>query len=106
MQLIMDSEKIRRENKLNCDKVNQAIDGLLLSEYKFIKTSDGFYLERGNANDYTNFWCAILLLKDEDWFMDNVKTWLWYNSDDSDDPDDFVIEDLKGHYSMKHKKSA
>jgi hypothetical protein len=29
------------------------------------------------------------------WFMDNVDTWLYFNSEDSDDPSDFVIEDFK-----------
>jgi hypothetical protein len=46
------------------------------------------------------------MLKDEEWFIDNLKSWLWFNSDDSADPNDFSIEDLKAHYSDGLKKTA
>jgi hypothetical protein len=29
------------------------------------------------------------------WFMDNVDTWLYFNSEDSEDPTDYVVEDFK-----------
>ena len=32
------------------------------------------------------------------WFMDNANTWLYCNSDDSDNPKDFNEEDLLIHY--------
>jgi membrane protease subunit (stomatin/prohibitin family) len=63
-------------------------------------------LESGNKDDFANFWNAILLLKDQDWFLYNVKTWLWFNSDDSSNPEDFEIEDIKEHYIAKTKKTA
>ena len=69
-------------------------------------SDNGFYLESGKNDDYVNFWSAILLLKDEDWFLENLETWLWFNSDDSDAPADFVIEDLRDHYSESRRKSA
>ena len=106
MQLIMDINKIRREKLYDADKISYAIDSLLSTEYGLIKGSNGFYMESGKCDDYTNFWGAILLLKDEKWFLDNVKTWLWFNSDDSENPDDFAIEDLREHYIAKHKLSA
>ena len=106
MQVIMDNEKIIREKVYNADKIQKAIDNLLKSEYGFIKGEDGFYFEHGNSEDYADFWSAILLLKDEEWFINNVNTWLWFNSDDSDDPEDFAIEDLREHYTTKRKKSA
>ena len=102
----MDTEKISRDKVFNKDKIENAIEELLTTEYGFLKTVDGFYLESGCSDDYANFWNAILLLKDEEWFIDNIKTWIWFNSDDSDDPNDFVIEDLREHYAVKHKKSA
>lgn len=33
--------------------------------------------------------------------MDNANTWLYCNSDDSDDPNDFNEEDLLAHYGKK-----
>lgn len=105
MQVIMDNEKIHQEKVYKADKIQRAIDNLLLFEYGFAKSEDGFYFESGSSEDYTNFWSAILLLKDEEWFLNNIKTWLWFNSDDSDNPEDFAIEDLREHYT-KRKKSA
>ncbi len=43
----------------------------------------------------------MLGLKEQNWFMDNAVTWLYCNSDDSDDPDDFDEEDLLVHYGKK-----
>ena len=106
MQVVMDYEKIRRDNVYDVDKIERAIDSVLLGEYGFMKHADGLYLESGKSDDYTNFWSAILLLKDEGWFLDNVKTWLWFNSDDSHDPEDFAVEDLRAHYVVRRKKSA
>ena len=106
MQVIMGVKKIRREGVYDVEKIGQAIDSVLLSEYGFKKAAGGFYLESGKGDDYTNFWSAILMLKDEEWFLDNVKIWLWFNSDDSDNPEDFAIEDLREHYTAKQRLSA
>ena len=43
----------------------------------------------------------MLGLKEQSWFMDNAKTWLYCNSDDSDDPSEFNEEDLLVHYGIK-----
>jgi hypothetical protein len=40
------------------------------------------------------------------WFMDNVNTWLYFNSDDSSDPDDFAVEDFKEFCSSRYRVSA
>jgi len=106
MQVILDREKIRRESIYDANKIDRAIDSVLLTRYGFTKGVDGFYFESGKKDDYTDFWSAILLLKDENWFLDNLEKWLWFNSDDSDDPEDFAIEDLRAHYVIKEKKSA
>lgn len=41
-------------------------------------------------------------LKKQEWFMKNVATWILYDSDDSDSPDDFSAEDLTAHYARKN----
>ncbi|MDR1014777.1 MAG: hypothetical protein LBL86_07355 [Coriobacteriales bacterium] len=102
----MDDNKIAREKKYDVDKIHRAVDNVFTKKYGLIKNRDGFYLERGNASDYANFWNAILLLKDQPWFLDNVKTWLWFNSDDSPDPKDFAVEDLREHYAAKQRAFA
>jgi hypothetical protein len=79
---------------------------VFVDEYGLVKGDNGFYLESGGKDDFVDFFGAILLLKDEEWFMDNVKTWLWFNSDDSANPEDFAIDDIKAHYLRKARKSA
>ena len=83
-----------------------AIDKVFVDKYGLTKGSDGYYLEGGTNDDFGNFWSAILLLKDQEWFLYNVKTWFWFNSDDSSDPEDFEIEDLKAHYLAKNKRAT
>ena len=87
-------KKIKREGQYDVAKIERAIDSVFIDEYRLVKSKEGFYLERGDNGDFADFWCAILLLKDQAWFLDNVKTWLWYDSNDSSSPDDFAIEDL------------
>lgn len=47
-----------------------------------MKGDDGFYYENGREDGFFGFMSSALILKDRDWFLDNVDTWLWYNSDD------------------------
>ena len=44
---------------------------------------------------FGNFGIAMTTLGNKRWFMENVDTWLYFYSEDSEDPDDFVIEDFK-----------
>ena len=101
MQIILDEEKIRREAIYSFEKMQDAVDSVAVDQYGLRKASDGFYVGEGNASDYTPFMCSIQKLKKLDWFVDNVKTWLWFNSDSSNNPDDFAIDDIKAHYSSK-----
>jgi hypothetical protein len=95
MQIIMDYEKISREKKYNPDKILEAIDKFMIGRLHFIKSNDGFYLGSGDSKDFSYFGLAFTTLQKKSWFVDNVKTWLYYNSDASDEPDDFVIEDFR-----------
>jgi hypothetical protein len=106
IQVIMDDSKIRREGLYDVRKIHRAVDSVFVDEYGLVKGEGGFYLESGVKDDFVDFFGAILLLKDEEWFIDNVETWLWFNSDDSPDPEDFAIEDIKEHYLRKARKSA
>ncbi|MDR1184935.1 MAG: hypothetical protein LBK67_09070 [Coriobacteriales bacterium] len=106
VQVLMDDGKIDSEEKYDVGKVHRAVDRVFTERYGLLKGKDGFYLERGSELDYANFWNAILLLKDQPWFLDNVETWLWFNSDDSPDPADFAVEDLREHYASKQKTLA
>ena len=40
----------------------------------------------------------MLGLKDQEWFINNVKEWIYCNSDDSENPDIYDEEDLLVYY--------
>lgn len=98
IQVVLDRDKIMAEQRYSYDKMQSAVDTVLVDSYGLIKDADGFYTGQGAPDDYSNFWLAILKLKDQPWFMDNVQSFLWFNSDDSDNPNDFAIEDLRAYY--------
>jgi hypothetical protein len=106
VQVVLDEKKIKDEKRYSLAKISSAIDSVFVEKYGLLKGSDGFYLESGTKDDYVDFLSAILLLKDQGWFMENVKIWLWFNSDDSSDPNDFAVEDIKSHYASKLQLSA
>lgn len=74
-------------------------------KYGFMKTEleDGTicYKGNGNAGDYGSFGRLITTLKNKEWFMPYLTKWLWYNSDDGENEDDFTIEDVLYHYTQR-----
>ena len=103
MQIIMDTDKIRRDGKLNPDEVQQKLDGYF-AKLGMKKAANGFYLGTGSGKDFSRFGLAYSSLREKSWFLDNVKTWLYFNSDASYDPNDFVVEDFKQHCLQKMAK--
>ncbi|MDR0875129.1 MAG: hypothetical protein LBN12_02840 [Clostridiales Family XIII bacterium] len=95
MQIKMDEDKILREKKYSPEKIYAAIDQFMIDKLHLAKFEDGFYLGNGNGKDFSYFGLAFNTLRKKPWFVDNVKTWLYFNSDASDDPDDFVVEDFR-----------
>jgi virulence-associated protein VapD len=95
MQIQMDVPKINRERRYNAHKMQHSIDKFMVDKLGLQKASGGFYLGSGNGKDFSMFGIAFNTLRKKDWFTDNVKTWLYFNSDASDDPSDFAIEDFK-----------
>jgi hypothetical protein len=95
MQIKMDEDKIRREKKYDSEKLHNAIDQFMIGKLHLTKSEDGFYLGDGNGRDFSYFGLAFNTLRKKTWFVDNVKTWLYFNSDASDDPEDFAVEDFR-----------
>jgi hypothetical protein len=87
-------------------KIHKALDYFFLNELHVRNGDDGFYLGVGAKSDFGNFGLAMWTLGRKSWFMDNVKTWLYFNSEDSDDPNDFVIEDFKDFCTRKYVVGA
>lgn len=100
-----DNEKIIRDGIYTPESIRKATDEMFVDEFNLVKGADGFYYEKGDDEDFTNFWSAILSLKRQKWFMTYVSKWIWYNSDDAADPSDFSVEDLLDKISQE-KRSA
>ena len=101
MQIVMNRQKLNKERRYNVGKVLAAVDAVVVDRFGLIKESDGFYVGRGSSSDFSSFMGSIMALKSQDWFTGNVETWLWFNSDDSADPDDYAVEDIKVHYAIE-----
>ncbi len=109
MEVRMDDEKILREKKYRLEAVHEAVDNAFgYWDFKGEKTSSGsvIYKDNGSDRDFGRFGSIVNALKKKEWFMGNVATWILYDSDDSDSPDDFATEDLIAHYAQKRDVGA
>lgn len=100
----LDEEKIIAEAQYSLDSMHEVLDNAF-SKYQFRKEelSDGSicYYGNGKPRDYGAFGLLITTLSDVEWFMNNLTKWLWYNSDDGRDEDDFAVEDILYFYTKK-----
>jgi hypothetical protein len=101
MQVILDDDKMRREKKVDAARAHQVVDEYLIGKLGLRKAEDGFYYGDGSSKDFSRFGLAFNNLRKKDWFLDNVDTWLYFNSDASLDPKDFAVEDMKD-YCQNH----
>lgn len=109
MEIRMDDEKILKERKYRLEAVHEAVDNAFKQwNFKGEKTAAGsvIYKDNGDDRDLGRFFSIVNALKKKDWFMGNVVTWILYDSDDSDSPDDFATEDLIAHYARKRAVGA
>ncbi len=90
MFIELDENKILGEGKYDLNKINAYIDSAFVKR-KMKKDNKNWYI---NGN-FTTCGSLILTLSQKDWFIDNVKQWLWYDADDES------LEDLKAHYSKE-----
>ncbi|MBD5106187.1 MAG: hypothetical protein HDT41_04340 [Lachnospiraceae bacterium] len=97
--LELDYDKLERDDRYNIEKIDKVLREMF-SEKGITKNSDGFYV----GGTFEAFWAIILNLSKQNWFIDNLKTWKWYNSDGSKDPEDYAVEDLLAFYQNKKRK--
>ncbi len=109
MEIRMDDEKILEERKYRLEAVYEAIDKVFeYWDFKGEKTSSGsvMYKDNGSDRDLGRFFSIVNALKKKEWFLGNVSVWILYDSDDSDSPEDFAMEDLAAHYARKKAVGA
>lgn len=93
LEIVLDKEKIEAEGKYDWVAM-QAILDEIFKQQGLIKSDVGIYVGSGSSNDFTNFWRITWAIAETECFMNNVKKWVWYNSDDSKDENDFAAEDI------------
>lgn len=104
LEIKMDEAKILEEQKYRVESIYQALEQAFF-QYKLnlTKDTDGTMCFTGNGNpkDYGAFGSIITSLREKTWFMDYVTKWVWYNSDDGENEDDFAVEDVLYHYTKR-----
>lgn len=104
LSIQINEEKVLREKVYSLRDIHTLLDNTFLKHglrKGSIEDKALIYLDNGSPNDYANFWKIIWSLAKKEWFMANVEHWLWYNSDDGDNEDDFSVEDILDYC---HKK--
>lgn len=106
MQIKMDEMKIKREERYSLAKINGTLDDYFIDRLHFSKGNNGFYLGNGSPDDFANFGVAMVTFGKKSWFMDNVDTWLYFNSEDSNNPEDYIAEDFKEFCQQRYQMNA
>jgi hypothetical protein len=102
----MDTERIAQDGKYDPAKVQAFIDDFMTGKVGFSKVANGFYIGSGTHEDFARAGFAMTTLRQKPWFMQYVKTWLHFNSDDSDNPEDFAIEDFREYNLNRYSMSV
>ena len=104
LEIKMDEEKIREEQKYTSELIYQTIDKAFLKhQLRKEVEPDGtrVFYGTGNKYDYGAFGLLITTLSEKNWFMDYVIKWVWYNSDRGRDENDFSVEDVLYFYTKR-----
>ncbi|EHI58065.1 MAG: hypothetical protein ACLTC4_07160 [Hungatella hathewayi] len=104
MLIRMDSNKINIEQRFNLNGIYDILNKMFLN-LGLICMENGaeslVYRDNGNVKDYGSFGRIVNTLKKQSWFMENVTEWRLYDSDESDDPEEFNEEDLLSRYQRR-----
>ena len=104
LEIKMDERKIADERKYTAKSIYQALEKTFSKQNFRMETGeDGCLVFCGNGQprDYGAFGAIIIALKEKAWFMDYVTRWIWYNSDNGENEDDYSVEDVLYHYTRR-----
>lgn len=102
MLIELDSEKICREQKYDLTELENCIERLFTDEGMH-RDSNGCFVD----GDFVSIGAIVLALRHTGWFMENVKTWLWYELErETTNPtdDDYSVEDVLAEFRAIDKK--
>lgn len=84
MLIKLDYNRIQEKGEYAPSEIERVIDQGM-TESGIYKDADGYYVN----GDFESFGTIILWLSKEDWFMDNVLEWRWYDSNSVENVLDF-----------------
>ena len=101
MIIQMDDDKLLQDPGLSRAQIEATLDRIFdqMGMTKAETKRGSEYCGHDHPSDFARFGRIMLGLKDQTWFMNNVKEWVFCNNDDSDDPEVFEEEDLLAHYT-------
>ena len=84
-KFVLDEEKIQRDGKYDLDRIYELIEQIATTRAKLTKIDKNHYVFKGEKD--APAYLGILVynhLAEYDWFMANVKEWLWLDDDEGD----------------------
>ena len=105
MVIRIDENKVLTEKKYRLDGIYSTINCAFMRRGFKRQASEKdalVYCSNGKASDFASFGIIVNTLKRETWFLENITEWSLYESEDSDNPDDFSVEDLLARYRKKY----
>jgi hypothetical protein len=78
--------------------ISRLTDKYMVDLIGFNKIGDGYYTGNNYAGDLIRAGYVSHKLSGMDWFANNIRSWLLFNSDESDNPDDYHISDIRRTY--------
>ena len=96
MFIELDRDKIEREKKYDYIDMIRIIDNVF-AERNIKKNGEGLY----EGGSFVSLIPIVRFLSQNDWFLDNAKTWLWYELEkeiEHPNDDDYSVEDLLLEY--------
>lgn len=102
MLIELNEKKIEEEKIYNLDKLWAHLDARF-ANFDGYRDETGWYVN----GTFEGFGAIMENLKEEEWFINNVKTWLWRNTAYEKKPGDLYIEDIlksmseRGEYARK-----
>ena len=93
IRMVMDEEKILRENIYSLEEIYKSIDEL--AEFSGMKKIDKYYYVSKNDTP-SELGCFVCThLEEKQWFMNNVKEWLWLDKEEGVDNILEIIQEFK-----------
>lgn len=85
MEVQMDENKIKKSGAYSIEQINNMVVEVARKKGITKRNNNGLFVGNGDDKDFSNFGRIVLFLKDQEWFLPFVKTWVLYTDEETDD---------------------